>query len=141
MLASTQQVGLYGYNGANWERASHNTVTDGIQTSTLKVVPDVTTQTISPGAGGTALSNAIDLRGFSRCSLYGNSTNFGDPIEVLISDDDVTYYADPNIFINPGFSGDFALSLDANIAVRYIKVRQIDTLATAFTLVVKSSRR
>jgi hypothetical protein len=64
-----------------------------------------------------------------------------DPIEVLISDDDVTYYVDPNIFINPGFSGDFALSLDPNIAVRYIKVRQIDTLATAFTLVIKSSRR
>jgi hypothetical protein len=63
------------------------------------------------------------------------------PIEVLISDDDVAYYVDPSIVINPGFGGDFALSLDANIAVRYIKVRQIDTLATAFTIVIKSSRR
>ena len=140
-LTNAQQVGLYGYNGVGWERTSQNVVTDGIQTSTLKVIPDVTTQTISPGAGGTALSNAIDLRGFSRCSIYGNSTNSGDLIDVLISDDDITYYADPSIFITPGFSGDFALSLDANIAVRYIKARQIDSLATAFTLVIKSSRR
>ena len=141
LLASTQQVGLYGYNGTNWERASHNVVTDGLQVSTLKVNPEVTTQTIATLAGGTALSNAIDLRGFSRCSLYGNSTKLN-MLEVLVSDDDVTYYADPTIMILQDVGGDFAHSLDANIAVRYIKVRQTDNPPMSnFTLVIKSSRR
>jgi hypothetical protein len=141
-VTELQQIGLYAINASNnWQRLQYVPETQGLGVNTLERTPTSTSQTIANGAGATALSNAIDLRGFSRCSIYGNTTNSGDPIEVLISDDDVAYYADPSIFITPNFSGDFALSLDANIAVRYIKVRQIDTLATAFTIVIKSSRR
>jgi hypothetical protein len=76
-LAAVQQVGLYGVNAAGaWAQLNLVPETQGLSVNTLERTPTTSSQTIAPGAGGTALSNAIDLRGFSRCSLYGTRLRF-----------------------------------------------------------------
>jgi hypothetical protein len=69
-VTELQQIGLYAINASNaWQRLQYVPETQGLSVNTLERTPTSTSQTIAPGAGGTALSNAIDLRGFSRCSI------------------------------------------------------------------------
>jgi hypothetical protein len=98
---------------------------------------------LAPGAGNIALSTAVDMNGSTNLTIFGNSTNTTDTIEVLVSHDNSTYYTDPYHFVStqPGASGtDFNVVI-SNSGARYYKIRQADTQTTAFTVIVNSSKK
>jgi len=107
----------------------------------IKRTPTATSQSISVSANGTGRSNAMDMEGCSRISIYGNTGNVSDPLQLEVSDDDTNYYTDGSFFATVNFStGDFVVHID-NAANRYMKLFQTDTTNTAFTLLVKTSKR
>ena len=100
-------------------------------------------ETLTPLAGGTATSTAVDMDGSTNLTIFGQTDNNTDPIEVLISHDNSTYYTDPSSFVATQPSGsntDFSIQISSSGA-RYFKIRQVDTQTTAFTVVVNSSKK
>jgi len=143
-LGTAQQTALYAWSGTQFRRLETDLTgaTSGLAVRYLKRSPVTTSQTIAAPANGTATFTAADMSGHSRLSFYGNSTNSSDPLEVWVSDDNVTYYKDATYLPQIDFiTGDFAFSIDASSAMEYVQIRQTDTSTTAFTITVKSSRR
>ena len=100
-------------------------------------------ETLATLAGGTATSTAVDMDGSTNLTIFGQTDNNTDAIEVLVSHDNSTYYTDPSSFVATQPSGsntDFSIQISSSGA-RYFKIRQVDTLTTAFTVVVNSSKK
>lgn len=96
---------------------------------------------LAPGAGGTATSTAVDMDGFTNLSFFGNSTNTSDFIVVQVSHDNSTWVENTEVFVNFAPSGgEFFVNIP-NTGARYFRVQQVDTLTTAFTLTVNSSKK
>lgn len=95
---------------------------------------------LAPGAGGTATSTAVDMDGFTNLSIFGTSTNTGDPIAVQVSHDNSTWVESGEYYVNFTVSGSFSVRISGEGA-RYWRVQQIDTSITAFTLTVNSSKK
>ena len=148
-LASVQQNGIYAWQGDNnWERLTFDTagLQYGLSVRNLKRNPDVSfTEFLTGGAEETIESAAIDLLGYSRCTIFGTASNKTDPIEILVSSndsDESNYYKDSSAVVNVDTTtGEYVFSIDANLAVRYIKVRQADTQLASFELNIFSARR
>jgi len=99
--------------------------------------------TLSPGAGGTATSTAVDMDGYSNLTIFGSSDNTSDPIELELSHNNSTWVKDSAQFITTvpnGSSVNFSINI-SNTGARYWRVQQVDTLTTAFTLTVQSSKK
>jgi len=98
---------------------------------------------LATGAGGTATSTAVDMDGFSNLTFFGSSDNTMDIIQVEVSHNNSTWIEASEYYINGQFVGsDVHFSVNvANTGARYWRVRQTDTLATAFTLTVNSSKK
>ena len=56
-------------------------------------------ETLTPGAGNTASSTAVDMNGSTNLTIFGNTSNTTDTVEVLVSHDNSTYYTDPYHFV------------------------------------------
>ena len=95
---------------------------------------------LAPGAGGTATSTAVDMDGFTNLSFFGSSTNTADPIFAQVSHNNSTWVENTEVFVNFSPSGEFFANVP-NTGARYFRVQQIDSLATAFTLTVNSSKK
>ena len=95
---------------------------------------------LAPGAGGTATSTAVDMNGFTNLSFFGSSTNTADPIFAQVSHNNSTWVENTEVFVNFSPSGEFFANV-ANTGARYFRVQQIDSLSTAFTLTVNSSKK
>lgn len=98
-------------------------------------------EAISPGAGNTANSTAVDMDGSSQLTIFGSSTNTSDSIVVQVSHNNSTWVEHTEYFINMSASGgNFAVNI-SNTGARYWRVSQTDTLSSAFTLTVNSSKK
>ncbi|MGI9555212.1 MAG: hypothetical protein ACR2M6_04470, partial [Vampirovibrionia bacterium] len=95
---------------------------------------------LAPGAGGTATSTAIDMDGFTNLSFFGSSTNTSDQVLVQVSHNNSTWVENTEVFISFSPSGEFFVNIP-NTGARYFRVQQVDTLTTAFTLTVNSSKK
>ena len=95
---------------------------------------------LAPGAGGTATSTAVDMDGFTNVSFFGSTTNSADPIFVQVSHNNSTWVENTEAYINLSPSGEFFVNFP-NTGARFYRVQQIDSLATAFTLTVNSSKK
>jgi hypothetical protein len=99
------------------------------------------TDTLSPGAGGTATSTAIDMDGFTNLSFFGSTTNTSDQIVVQVSHNNSAWVENTEAYINlSATGGEFFVNVP-NTGARYYRVQQVDTLTTAFTLTVQSSKK
>lgn len=99
--------------------------------------------TLAPGAGGTATSTAVDMDGFSNLTIFGSSTNTSDNIVVQVSHNNSTWVEASEYFVNTmpaGSDVNFSIRI-SNEGARYWRVQQVDTLTTAFTLTVQSSKK
>jgi hypothetical protein len=98
---------------------------------------------LATGAGGTATSTAIDMDGFTNLTFFGSSDNTMDIIQVEVSHNNSTWIEASEYYINSQFVGsDVHFSVNvSNTGARYWRVKQVDTLATAFTLTVNSSKK
>ena len=98
-------------------------------------------EAIAPGAGNTANSTGVDMDGYTNLTIFGSSTNTSDPIVVQVSHNNSTWVEHTEYFINMSASGgEYAVNI-SNTGARYWRVSQTDTLASAFTLVVNSSKK
>ena len=96
---------------------------------------------LAPGAGGTATSTAVDMDGFTNLSFFGSSTNTSDQILVQVSHNNSTWVENTEAYVSFSPSGgEFFVNIP-NTGARYFRVQQIDTLTTAFTLTVNSSKK
>lgn len=101
------------------------------------------TDTLAPGAGGTATSTAVDMDGYTNLTFFGSSTNTTDNIEVQVSHNNSTWVIASEYFVNTmpaGSDVNFSIRV-ANEGARYWRVQQVDTVSTAFTLTVQSSKK
>ncbi len=99
--------------------------------------------TLATGAGGTATSTSTNMIMYVHLTFFGSSTNTSDPIIVEVSADNVTWYEASEYFVNTNPVGTvvhYSINIP-NVAGRYWRLKQTDTLTTAFTLIVNSSRR
>ena len=98
-------------------------------------------ESLAPGAGGTATSTAVDMDGSTNLTIFGSSTNATDQIVVQVSHNNSTWVEASEYFINMSASGgNFAVNI-SNTGARYFRVSQTDTLSSAFTLTVNSSKK
>ena len=96
---------------------------------------------LAPGAGGTATSTAVDMDGFTNLSFFGNSTNTSDQILVQVSHNNSTWVENTEAYVSfSPIGGEFFVNIP-NTGARYFRVQQVDTLTTAFTLTVNSSKK
>jgi len=96
---------------------------------------------LAPGAGGTATSTAVDMDGFTNLSFFGSTTNTSDQIVVQVSHNNSTWVENTEAYINlSATGGEFFVNVP-NTGARYYRVQQVDTLTTAFTLTVNSSKK
>ena len=96
---------------------------------------------LAPGAGGTATSTAVDMDGFTNLSFFGNSTNTSDQILVQVSHNNSTWVENTEAYVSfSPIGGEFFVNIP-NTGARYFRVQQVDTLTSAFTLTVNSSKK
>ena len=114
---------------------------DQAAVSTIKPDASVTTDSLAPTAGSTAVTSGIDLDGTNgNLTFFGVSSNTTDPIIVEFSDDNVTYYPSNDFFVNMDTSGNYGFSL-SNLGVQYVRLKQVDTLTSAWTWTSKASKK
>ena len=114
----------------------------------LHVVPTFnfinnTVDTLATGAGGTATSTSVNMLQYVHLTFFGSSTNTSDPIIVEVSNNNTTFYEASEYFVNTTPVGaiiNYSINIP-NVAGRYWRLKQTDTLTTAFTLIVNSSRK
>jgi hypothetical protein len=81
----------------------------------------------------TDTSSSVDLNAVREVSVIGNVTEYGAEIEILVSDDDVTYYKKTDISIFSDYNnGDFVKAFKAN--ARYLKVKYVNDSGSSQTL-------
>ena len=81
------------------------------------------------------------MDGSSQLTIFGSSTNTSDSIIVQVSHNNSTWVEHTEYFINMSASGgNFAVNI-SNTGARYWRVSQTDTLTSAFTLTVNSSKK
>jgi hypothetical protein len=98
-------------------------------------------ESLAGTASGTANSTAVDMDGSTNLTIFGTSTNTSDPIIVQVSHNGTNWQEHTEYFVNFSASGGaYAVRISAEGA-RYWRVSQTDTLASAFTLVVNSSKK
>lgn len=99
--------------------------------------------TLATGAGGTATSTSTNMVNYSFLTFFGSSTNTSDPIIVEVSADNATWYEASEYFVNTNPVGSlvhYSINIP-NVAGQYWRMKQTDTLTTAFTLIVNASRK
>lgn len=98
-------------------------------------------ESVAGSASGTANSTAVDMDGSSQLTIFGTSTNTSDAIVVQVSHNNSTWVEHTEYFVNfSATGGNYAVNI-SNTGARYWRVSQTDTLASAFTLVVNSSKK
>jgi len=105
-------------------------------------VTAVTTTAVAPN--GTFTSPVIDMNGFSKMAMLGNTTNLNDEMRLEVSVDNVTFFEDPTSVLVDFNSGDYVATLNQNGdtgAIRYARIKQTDSTTTAFTVKFGASRR
>jgi len=91
---------------------------------------------VSVANSTTSTSSAVDLNTVKHVSVIGNCAETGTEIEILVSDDDVTYYKKTDISIFSDYSsGDFVKSFDIN--ARYLKVKYVNDSGSSKILTSK----
>ena len=114
---------------------------DQAAVSTIKPDASVTTDSLAPTAGSTAVTTGVDLDGTNgNLTFFGVSSNTSDPILVEFSDDNVTYYPSNDFFVNMDSSGNYGFSL-SNLGVRYVRLSQTDSVTSAWTWTSKASKK
>jgi len=144
-LTSAQQVCIYGRKDTSPTGLRALKVSDA---GALHVVPTFNTilnnvDTLATPAGGTATSTSTNMIMYVHLTFFGSSTNASDPIIVEVSADNVTWYEASEYFVNTnpvGANVNYSINIP-NVAGRYWRLKQTDTLTTAFTLVVNASRK
>ena len=99
--------------------------------------------TLATGAGGTATSSSTNMVNNSFLTFFGKSTNATDPILVEVSADNANWYEASEYFVNTNVVGanvNYSVNIP-NVAGQYWRLKQTDTLTTAFTLIVNASRK
>lgn len=100
----------------------------------------ITQSAVGVTNGNTFNSTAVDLRGYKRISFFGNTSNSTDPIYVLFSADDTTYYRSGEIIVQDFNTGDY--SYNNEVGARYLKLQQGTTQSGAgFTITCISSKK
>lgn len=100
-----------------------------------------TNETLTPGSGGTGNSTTQDMDGFTNLTIFGNSTNTSDQIQVQTSHNGTTWYLNQEHYVSQQFSsGDFAVNI-SNTGARYYRITQTDTQTAAFTMNINSSKK
>tara|TARA_Y100001938_G_scaffold5555_1_gene6957 strand:+ start:13087 stop:13932 length:846 start_codon:yes stop_codon:yes gene_type:complete len=100
--------------------------------------------TTAVGANGTFTSSSLDLNGFSKMTMLGNTTNTTDEMRLEVSVDDITFFKDPTSVLYDFTTGDFTAQLNNDGsagAIRYVRLTQTDTTTTAFSVQFGASRR
>jgi hypothetical protein len=118
---------------------------DGVlQIQPLRDAVATAVSTTNVGANGTFTSSTLDMNGFSKMTMLGNSTNSSDSMRIEVSVDNVTFFKDPTVVLQDFSTGDFTAQLNNDGsagAIRYIRLTQTDTTTTAFTVQFGASRR
>ena len=99
-----------------------------------------TNETLTPGSGGTGNSTAQDMNGFSQLTIFGNSSNTSDQINLQISHNGSLWYDDQAHFVSQNSSGDFVVYV-VDSGARYYRITQTDTQTSAYTMVINSSKK
>lgn len=88
---------------------------------------------VSVANSSTSTSSAVDLNAVREVSVFGNISEQGAEIDILISSDDSTYYKRTDVsLISDYSSGDFGKSFKVN--ARYLKVRYVNDSGSSRTL-------
>lgn len=118
---------------------------DGIlHVNTLRDANVTSVTTTNVLANGTFTSSTLDLNGFSKMTMLGNTTNTTDAMRIEVSVDNVTFFKDPTSVLYDFSTGDFTAQLNNDGsagAIRYVRLTQTDTTTTAFTVQFGASRR
>jgi hypothetical protein len=144
-LTEAQQVCIYGRKDTSPTGLRALKVSDA---GALHVVPTFNSilnnvDTLATPAGGTATSSSTNMIMYVHLTFFGSSTNTSDPIVVEVSADNVTWYEASEYFVNTNPVGalvNYSINIP-NVAGRYWRIKQTDTLTTAFTLIVNTSRK
>jgi hypothetical protein len=144
-LSSAQQVLMYGRKDTSPTGLYAMKVNNS---GALNVVQSYTIinnriDTLATGAGGTATSTSVNMINFTFLTFFGSSTNITDPIFVEVSGDNATWYEASEYFVNTNTIGalvNYSINIP-NVAGQYWRLKQTDTITTAFTLIVNASRK
>ena len=98
-------------------------------------------ETLAGSSNGTVNSTAVDMNGSTNLTIFGTASNTLDPIVVQVSHDNSTWLESGDYFVNISASGGSYSVRISNEGARYWRVSQTDTSASAFTLVVNSSKK
>lgn len=97
--------------------------------------------TASPAAGVTTTSTTADMNGFQHLTIFGNSSNTSDSIDVQTSADNSTFFKNPQHFVSQDFStGDFAVNI-VSPAAQYYRISQPNTTGSGKTLTINTSKK
>ncbi len=143
-LTTAQQVLMYGRKDTSPTGLYALKVNaNGALHTILSSTSNNTLDTLATLANGTATSTTIDMNSFNKLTFFGSSTNASDPIIVEVSADNATWYEASEYFVNTnpvGANVNYSVNIP-NVAGRYWRLKQTDTLTTAFTLIVNASRK
>lgn len=82
----------------------------------------ITQSAVAVTNGNTFTSTAVDMQGYTQLSFFGTTTNTADPIYVLYSADDTTYYRSSEVIVQDFTIGDY--SYNNRVGARYLKLQQ-----------------
>ncbi len=144
-LTEAQQVLMYGRKDNSPTGLYAMKVSDA---GALHVIPTFnfinnTVDTLATGAGGTATSSSANMLLFVHLTFFGSSTNTSDPIIVEVSNNNTDWYEASEYFVNTnpvGANVNYSVNIP-NVAGRWWRLKQTDTLTTAFTLIVNASKK
>jgi len=132
-LSTALQAGIYGYDGSNWRQV--NVSTGG----NLKVENELENHSGSQGnlenAGSVTsgdVSTAIDVSNSTLVTIFGNTNDTANPIDIQVSANGSNYYP-MNFQIYPDGSGNFFESIN-DICVNNIRLKFNGTATVTATL-------
>ena len=100
----------------------------------------ITQSAVAVTTPNTFNSTTVDMRGYTKLSFIGVTTNTSDPINLMFSVDDTTYYTSSEIVMYDFTTGEF--SYNGEVGVRYVKLQQktVDSAAN-MTITCISSKK